>query len=1275
MAEEVEISNVGGENGVASEATLKQLLAAMNKLAGGGAGGAAAEAKARKLANEALKNGTTATNDNTKAQKEETKATEAATKATNELADKMGRLAAQGLKTFATSLFNLGNEIVTGTTSNIADFTRHIPVFGSALSSLASIVDETVNSYRELSSIGAGFGGDLSELRRAAADSGMYLDEYTDFMRNNSQTLAMFGGTVTEGAKRFNQLNTTMKASGNFQSLSNLGFTVTEVNEGMAEYLELQGNLGRLQGRSTRDLASGSAAYMMELDKLSKLTGKSRRELAESMAQDAKKANIQALLAGMTEDQQRQFLGAMQAVELTMPGFKGALEDLADGIAQTPLGERLQALAPQIADAAAALGRGEITQAEFMNRLKTEGGPALLKYIDSLSAAEVQALQNEEGFSELLGSVSELRKFVNSSFNPAAAEAEQAAAKERADKLLAFDNTIREVREKIKIALIDSGIFPLLLETIGMVADGISSIAKAIGGFVEKIAQGDVIGAIGSLFSGAPAIAAVVGGITALFLGKAALGAMARGVGGLMGKLTDSIGSRVGRMFGIGGGPASQTAAAPRGGGGGGGAGFARGAGNAGKGIGNFIGQMGAGIMKGAAAGLAAFANPAILVGAGILAGAIVAIGAGIAGATWLLGNALPSFAEGLKSFADIDGDNLLNVAKGIAGVGAALAAMGAGSAVGAVGNTIANILDALPGKSPLEKLEEFSKLNINAARTEANANAMAAYGRAMAAMGAGGAAGSLGNVVSNIADGLVNFFGGSTELPWDKVKAFGDLQLNTQGIINNAGAVAAYAEAIKDFPQTPAPTLLSSFKTGVAALFGAETDPFAAIREFGNTRLNTQQIISNAGAVAAYAVAIKDFPQTPAPSLLSSFKTGVAALFGAETDPFAPIKAFGDLQLNTQGIIANAYAVAAYALAIKDFPQTPAPDVFSSLKTGIAALFGAETDPFAPLKAFGGMTLDVANIRNNAEALKVFNEAMATMTSGTSATLGDAVKGVVNAIAGWFSSGTEIPYDKIRAFGEARINAEGVRNVASGIIAYSDAMARLSAGAAASSDISFSGLNRASAAAELIVAETIPDFFEAYTEGLNRSNGMSAGSAVQIVDNAVIPFLGALSRLSAAASGISGGESGDTSGAIGVLKELAGLNNDRLMATASGMQAITDSNFGATIQTLQSSLDANAITSYTNAISGLISKLEDLNETLAEDNDSLFGGDKASAGELLNNISLSTSTGTQNSREVIALLQQLLELTMQQTEIDEKIERNTQGFGSNLLTGDVTRY
>ena len=74
-----------------------------------------------------------------------------------------------------------------------------------------------------------------------------------------------------------------------------------------------------------------------------------------------------------------------------------------------------------------------------------------------------------------------------------------------------------------------------------------------------------------------------------------------------------------------------------------------------GKGLGKGLG----GVLKGIASGLIAFANPLVPLGAAAVGAAIVAIGAGIAGATWLVGQSLPSLKDGLKGFEELDGEAL----------------------------------------------------------------------------------------------------------------------------------------------------------------------------------------------------------------------------------------------------------------------------------------------------------------------------------------------------------------------------------------------------------------------------------------------------------------------------------------------------------------------------------------------------------------------------------------------------------------------------------------
>jgi len=168
--------------------------------------------------------------------------------------------------------------------------------------------------------------------------------------------------------------------------------------------------------------------------------------------------------------------------------------------------------------------------------------------------------------------------------------------------------------------------------------------------------------------------------------------ALVEGLGDMFAKLMTSIGAAIkGLSEGIGGAIAAI-----------------------GTGIGKGIGA----ILQGLAIGLKAFANPQILVGAAILAGAIALIGAGIAGATWIMGAALPKFAEGLSSFDKINGDNLISVAKGIGALGLAMGVFAVGSLAASVGGTMSTIAGGFSklfgDGSLIDQLKAFAALGPN---------------------------------------------------------------------------------------------------------------------------------------------------------------------------------------------------------------------------------------------------------------------------------------------------------------------------------------------------------------------------------------------------------------------------------------------------------------------------------------------------------------------------------------------------------------------------------
>ena len=174
--------------------------------------------------------------------------------------------------------------------------------------------------------------------------------------------------------------------------------------------------------------------------------------------------------------------------------------------------------------------------------------------------------------------------------------------------------------------------------------------------------------------------------------------------------------------------------------GGGAAAGGAKAGGGAGKGIAKIGSGLGKGlglILKGIASGLIAFANPLVVAGAAAVGVAIGLIGAGIAGATWLVGNSMSSMSEGLKGFEDLDGEALKAAGAGMSAVAGGMAKLGGAGVVGAVGGIMESIGGFFGAEDPLEKIKRFGDANINSEGVTANAAAINAMSTSLNAFSA----------------------------------------------------------------------------------------------------------------------------------------------------------------------------------------------------------------------------------------------------------------------------------------------------------------------------------------------------------------------------------------------------------------------------------------------------------------------------------------------------------------------------------------------------------
>ena len=277
--------------------------------------------------------------------------------------------------------------------------------------------------------------------------------------------------------------------------------------------------------------------------------------------------------------------------------------------------------------------------------------------------------------------------------------------------------------------------------------------------------------------------------------------------------------------------------------------------------------------------------NNAAALGAYALGMAALGV-AGVAGAIGSIGNAIGSLFDAMvpkdqlqkvKDFGKdlLPAENIKQNSKAVLNytIGmAALAAAGIGQAVGAVGNALGSLFDAMVPKDQLSKVKDFGSELLPADAIKNNATAVVHYAKAMLALGAAGAAGavgSLGNFASGVIDGVVGFFGGSNpiEKAFAGIKSFTAQTFDVEKVSNNAKAVVAYAKAMGAIAAGDGAGFLGSLGNagkqlvdGLVSFFGGETSggiPVDKINEFGKLNLDSKAVEKNAKTIAAFGNAM----------------------------------------------------------------------------------------------------------------------------------------------------------------------------------------------------------------------------------------------------------------------------------------------------------------------------------------------------------------------------------------------------------------------------------
>jgi hypothetical protein len=606
MAEQV-TGTIGNEtvtlNNAASEATLEKLLEAIDK--------------SSKKSDQQKKQDRAAFNDFYNRLRDGSATLGDFAKATGNAAKAAASSVGRGFSNVGDAATGLASEFATGS-ARISDFSSHIAglinqipfiggVLGAPLQLFASFVDNNVDTFRQLSTVGIDFGNSIFSAQEAATRSRLSLDTFASVVSQNSVVLAQLEGSASSGARAFRDVSNRVQRDF-IPRFSSLGLTMEETAEFTGDFLAVQTRLGRAQQMSNNRLATQTQDYIMELDRLARVTGIQRDQLSDMIKQESADARFQALLSTMDEQAQRVLTASVAQIEQNAgPQAAESFRNMIASFGQ-PIDDVGRSLAlisdGAIPNLARRLGSANITFAESQRLMQAAGVSASnqsdqLKILSGATAAQGN---------QSLAAIGMLQGLVNVGGELTEAEQDQRDAIQNGGRaFLSFESSIVQLRNAVLGNLIRSDVFTNLQEsfndllsyitenglpklegaietfstyfdglfeklrtqpdyTLGdMIAElGVAALQKLTPLFVELTKVGiKAIGiAIKEMFSNPLVTAAIIGffvskaaisaavfGIKSLFLASVVTNAAAGGVSGLFGTMKSMLGPGIVKLF------------------------------------------------------------------------------------------------------------------------------------------------------------------------------------------------------------------------------------------------------------------------------------------------------------------------------------------------------------------------------------------------------------------------------------------------------------------------------------------------------------------------------------------------------------------------------------------------------------------------------------------------------------------------------------------------------------------------------------------------------
>lgn len=194
----------------------------------------------------------------------------------------------KSVKSMDMSLDKATRNLQKASDSFIGSFEKYdLKGMGTAIGSLAAMsgpvglfmgmLENYTKSIIDLSHTGAGFSETLVELKNRATLAGVNLTDFAQIVSGNGQALRALADNTNEGAAAFARLSKEVRF--NAREFNNFGLSNSELNQIMAEEINLRRLSGMEQSKIFGSVAGSMNNLLTETSALASITGADRRDL------------------------------------------------------------------------------------------------------------------------------------------------------------------------------------------------------------------------------------------------------------------------------------------------------------------------------------------------------------------------------------------------------------------------------------------------------------------------------------------------------------------------------------------------------------------------------------------------------------------------------------------------------------------------------------------------------------------------------------------------------------------------------------------------------------------------------------------------------------------------------------------------------------------------------------------------------------------------------------------------------------------------------------